>query len=127
MASVADWLKIIHFQILAVLVLAAVYVGNTCACSTKDKAVRAAVKSDLRNLGTAQEMLWADEGHYALTWSSLDFESSIGVSIVIDGATSTGWSARGTHPAMRWTCAIYVGDAPRPREDAVEGEVVCWE
>jgi len=127
MTKVSDWLKILHIQILAVLVLFAVYVGNACACSTRGQAARAAVKSELRNLASAQEAFWADEGRYALTESELHFEPSPAVSLVIEGATATGWSARGDHPDTQWTCAIYVGDAPPPREDATDGLVVCWE
>ena len=127
MLSVGDWLKIIHIQILAVLVLFAVFVGNICACSTRADVARAALKSDLRNLVASQEAFWKDEGRYAWTGSRLDFAASTGVSIVIEGATETGWSARGDHPHTPWICAIYVGDAPSPREDALDGEVVCWE
>lgn len=127
MATVSDWLKNLHVQILAVLVLIAVYVGNVCACSTRSGAARAAVKSDLRILASAQKAFWAVEERYALTMSELRFEPSAGASIVIEGATATGWSARGNHTDTEWTCAIYVGDAPPPREDAVNGVVVCWE
>jgi hypothetical protein len=127
MANVGDWLKILHIQILAVLILLAVLVGNMCACSTTSDAARAAVKSDLRRLASAQEVFRADEDRYALLASDLGFEPSLAVSIVMEGATATGWSARGDHPDMRWTCAIYAGDAPPARENAKDGEVVCWE
>jgi prepilin-type N-terminal cleavage/methylation domain-containing protein len=91
--------------------------------NTKEKAYIASMKSDLRNLVTAQESYFADNMTYATALGDLNFTSSSGVTVTIDAATGTGWSATATHTGTTVTCTIYVGSAT-PAGTA-EGEPVC--
>jgi hypothetical protein len=100
-------------------------------------AYRAALRSDLRNLATHQESYFADHLVYTATptdsfmspmlnaWQS-GYVASVGVTLTIHAASSTGWSATARHERSRWVCTIFVGDAPRSAEQAREGEPNCW-
>jgi type IV pilus assembly protein PilA len=93
---------------------------------TKGKANVSAIKSDLRNLMSAQESYYYDYQVYAGTLTQLAVQVSKGVDLKIHEATATGWSATATHPqAYPLTCGVYVaGAAPRPPAD-VEGLIGC--
>lgn len=89
------------------------------------RAMAAAVRSDLRNLVTAQEAFFADNVHYTRALDSLRFQPSQGVAVTIELASARGWRGSGRHSAADITCWIFVGDAPKPRPDANEGEPRC--
>ncbi len=93
--------------------------------NTKEKAYIASMKSDLRNLVTAEESYFADNVTYATTTSNLQYNSSAGVTVTIAGATGTGWSATATHNATTKTCGIFVGAATAPISGQNEGEPKC--
>jgi type IV pilus assembly protein PilA len=104
--------------------------------STKEKAYLASMKSDLRNLVTAQEGFFADNQAY----TPIDAENLVG-GVVADPATQfvpsagvtvsaalsgNGWNATATHSATSKTCDIYAGDqAVSAGEALVEGEPKC--
>jgi prepilin-type N-terminal cleavage/methylation domain-containing protein len=89
--------------------------------STKEKAYLAAMKSDLRNLVTAEEAYFSDNQVYlAGTASNLGgapveldatthFVPSAGVTIT-SALSGNGWNAGTTHTATGKVCDIYVGD-----------------
>jgi type IV pilus assembly protein PilA len=94
--------------------------------NTKGKANAAALKSDIRNLATAQEAYFYDNGAYAANITSLAYNQSPGVVLTIVQATSSGWSARATHPASYpLTCALYQGNVPAATPATVEGLIGC--
>jgi type IV pilus assembly protein PilA len=93
--------------------------------NTKGKANLAAMKSDLRNLSTAEEGWYYDHHTYTLSVDSLQYRSTGGVQISIVSATSTGWSATSTHPqAYPHFCALFIGDAA-PIDPATEAGIVA--
>jgi prepilin-type N-terminal cleavage/methylation domain-containing protein len=92
--------------------------------NTKEKAYVAAMKSDLRNLVTAEESYFADNVTYSTALGTA-YSTSAGVTVVIGAATGTGWSATSTHNATTKTCGIYVGSATAPVTGANEGEPKC--
>ena len=93
--------------------------------NTKEKAYIAAMKSDLRNLITAQESYFADNVTYTGTLSNLSYSSSTGVTVTMGTTTGTGWSATSKHNGTTKTCGIYVGSATAPITGANEGEPKC--
>jgi prepilin-type N-terminal cleavage/methylation domain-containing protein len=93
--------------------------------NTKEKAYIAAMKSDLRNLVTAQESYFADQVTYTTSTSALNFTGSTGVTVTIGAATGTGWSATSKHNGTSKTCGIFVGSASAPISGANEGEPKC--
>jgi type IV pilus assembly protein PilA len=77
--------------------------------STKDKAVLTAMKSDLRNLVTAEESFFAENVTYTSSLGTR-FTASAGVTVTINGPTGKGWSASATHTSSTKTCTIWVGE-----------------
>lgn len=80
--------------------------------NTKEKAYVASMKSDLRNLVTAEEAYFADNnGSYAASVTALgtSFHASSGVTLNIGTVTTTGWDATATHRSTSKTCAITLG------------------
>lgn len=117
---------------LAVLVLVVgipvvLFVGPSCACSTKADAYRAAMKSDLKYLVTAQEIYFADSLRYGASLLDLDYTASVGVTVELLVAADSAWSASARHPGVSTQCAIFVGKIEPPVPDAEEGEVICYD
>lgn len=102
-----------------------------CGCGTKGKAYQAELKSDLRNLVTAEEAYFADHKTFALR-APIDkdslFYASSGDSIVIVAADAHGWYATGTNWGLGdMTCGIWVGTPPADgMHGARENQAVCW-
>jgi type IV pilus assembly protein PilA len=91
--------------------------------NTKEKAYVASMKSDLRNLVTAQEAYFSDNNSsYASSYAAIsaNYKPSSGVTVAISGVTNTGWSASATHQSTAKTCAISVGGTATN-----EGEPIC--
>src|SRR5690606_712289 len=86
--------------------------------STREKAYYSAVKSDLRNLSTQQEIYHSTYYTYASKDDdvNLGFARSNGVSIEISG-DATGWSAVAEHEGLGGKgCAVYYGNVdPKPQ------------
>lgn len=94
--------------------------------NTKGKANAAALRSDLRNLATAQESYFFETEIYTTVLSDLKYNSSPGVTISIVNATASGWSAKATHPAsFPLTCAIFVGNVAALAPATVDGLIAC--
>ncbi len=94
--------------------------------NTKGKANAATLKSDLKNLASAQEAYMYEVGSYATDISTLNLTGSPGVTITVAAATGSGWSATATHPASTpLTCAIFVGNVPVLAPAIAEGQVRC--
>lgn len=92
---------------------------------TKDRAYVATMKSDLRNLVTAQESYQSDNAIYASVGALALFFPSSGVTVSIGTATASGWAATAKHNATSKTCGIYVGTATPPISGAQPGEALC--
>ncbi len=88
--------------------------------NTKEKAYVAAMKSDLKNLSTAQEAYFSDAQMYTTTLTTAQFAPSTGVTVNITSGTGTGWAANSSHTGTSKTCAIAVGGGALN-----EGEPIC--
>ena len=107
--------------------------------STKEKAYLASMKSDLRNLATAEEGYFADNQVYLAGNASnlvgvatpLDattqFVPSAGVSVAVGiVANPAGWNATATHTATTKSCYIFISGGQAGFGLAtVEGEPKC--
>ena len=111
-----------------VVVIVAILAAMTIPRSrnTKGKAHAAALRTDLRNLASAEEAFFAANSHYTADIDSLNFRGSPGVIVTIPEATIRGWSASVTHPeSFPLTCALYEGSvAPLPPATS-ESQVTC--
>jgi type IV pilus assembly protein PilA len=98
--------------------------------NTKEKAVVAAMKSDLRNLASTQEAFWnQSQTYYAGAIPNLavfQFQPSVGVTVTIINSDAAGWSAKATAvPLTTVQCFIFYGTtAPVPPATA-DAAVAC--
>jgi type IV pilus assembly protein PilA len=95
--------------------------------STKEKAYITAMKSDLRNMMTAQESYFSDYGTYAKNTTDLKgFSQTTGVTVGGIDAAAAGWYASAAHNALPGgvTCQIAVGDRATSKS-LNEGEPKC--
>ena len=91
--------------------------------NTKEKAYVASMKSDLRNLVTAQEAYFSDNNSmYAASTANLgtNYKPSTGITVTISGATGTGWAATASSVSTAKTCAITLGSG-----STQEGDPLC--
>ena len=94
--------------------------------STKGKANAATLKSDLRNLATAQEAYFYENFTYTTSTAALNVSLSTGVTITWGTVNGTGWAAKITHPlAYPIECAMYIGAVPPLPPATVEGQLLC--
>jgi len=95
---------------------------------TKEQAFVSLMRSDLRNLATAQTAYEADHGSYyngAVPSAALVYSPSGAVAITLSNVTVTGWGATATHPGTTRTCAIYFGTGGPLGPATNEGKVEC--
>jgi type IV pilus assembly protein PilA len=106
--------------------------------NTKGKAVLASMKTDLRNLATAQESYYFDYATYA---PAVAANQALGVAAFTPtsgnvlapfaNVTNTGYTATMTNPALTvgpTTCGLYVGPIANSPNAAViqEAAPACW-
>ena len=108
-------------------ILAAIAIPKFSA--TREKAYFAAMKSDLKNLASQQEIYYSDAYAYTSSATDLAFTNSDGVTVAVV-ATTSGWSATAIHTALGTSegCAIYYGTATAPTAPdvpALPGEMAC--
>jgi type IV pilus assembly protein PilA len=119
--------------------------------NTKEKAVVASMKSDLRNLVTAQEAFFSDNQDYAgggpyigdgtvytqanglAGKGTLAFTPSANTTVTVTYVDAAGWKATAKNPAVPATslpntCGVYVGPAANSPNAAVkaEGAPACY-
>jgi hypothetical protein len=105
----------IAFWCVVALAMLFTFASGGTGCNTKSKAYVTAMKSDLRNMMSAQEAFRAEHGRFAdaaaLESGLLAFRSSTGVLIALDRADADGWSATTQHQILRGaTCSIGSGE-----------------
>jgi prepilin-type N-terminal cleavage/methylation domain-containing protein len=96
--------------------------------NTKSKAYVTAMKSDLRNLVTAEEAFFSDSSKYTDQISLLKYQNSTGT-VAPTITTGAGfWTATNAHTQLPGeTCAIGINTANplAPAVTAAEGEPAC--
>jgi prepilin-type N-terminal cleavage/methylation domain-containing protein len=112
--------------------------------NSKGKAVLASMKSDLRNLVTAQESFYFDNADYAGGITAgvqvnatgggglINFIPTAGTTIVITYFSASGYNAVASNPIMPvggiTNCGVYIGPPANSPNPAVtrEGAPSCW-
>jgi len=136
MKSAKKGFTLIELLIVVVIIgiLAAIAIPKFAA--TKQKAYTASMKTDLRNLVTAEEAYFSDKTTYTTTvltgTMTSSFHPSAGNSILVAGATGTGWNATATNSYVPVAnpggkCAVYVGSGASAAVpgDTIEGAPAC--
>ena len=94
--------------------------------NTKSKAYITAMKSDLRNLVSAQESFFSDSARYTTSTGSLGFKASTGVTAPAISVYSGAWLATNQHTQLAGvTCGIAVNTTNPTVTSAGEGEPAC--
>ena len=93
--------------------------------NTKEKAYVASMKSDLRNLITAQEAYFSDNNStYATTVGTgglgTNYKASSGITVTIGTVSNTGWNATAISNSTARTCSIQLGGG-----STIEGDPIC--
>ena len=121
---------IIELLIVVVIigVLAAIAIPKFA--NTKEKALVAAMKSDLRNLAGTQEAYWnQNQTYYAGVIPNLavfKYQPSVGVAVTMVNSTAAGWSAKATGlPVTTQTCFIFYGTTPPVPPATADAAVAC--
>jgi prepilin-type N-terminal cleavage/methylation domain-containing protein len=96
--------------------------------STKEKTYVATMKSDLRNLVTAEEGYLGDNLIYyggPLPNAAFQYRPTTGVTVTIVAATTSGFQATAAHTSTSRTCAIFYGNIAAVAPAAINGEPGC--
>jgi len=94
--------------------------------NTKQKAYVAQMKSDIKNLATAEEAFFYDSAFYTTSLVALNnFRSSTGVTLTVTEASPMGWSAQTVHAQTTRQCALFEGNAAPVAPATVEGRITC--
>jgi prepilin-type N-terminal cleavage/methylation domain-containing protein len=95
--------------------------------NTKEKAYVGAMKSDLRNLATAEEAFFYDSAKYTTSLAQMNnFQLSAGVSLASLSTVVGGWSASVQSAyAPNRLCALFSGNAPPVPPATSEGRITC--
>ena len=123
MAAAKRGFTLIELLIVVVIIgiLAAIAIPKFA--NTKEKAYVASMKSDLRNLVTAQEAYFSDNNStYAASTTAMgtNYQASSGVTVTINSATNTGWTASASQNSTAKTCTISLGGG-----STNEGAPIC--
>lgn len=94
--------------------------------NSRERAFLASMKSDLRNLATAEEAYFYDYATYAGSLGDLvSYSPSAGITVAINEAKVGGWSATASRPGIAKQCFLFVGNVSPPGGAATEGQVTC--
>jgi type IV pilus assembly protein PilA len=95
--------------------------------NTRDRAFYSAMRSDLRNLATAEEDYFAETLTYTTDTNQLNsYRTSKRILVSVPEATDKGWRAKATHemnPSLE--CELYYGTATGATIATTEGGVYC--
>lgn len=94
--------------------------------NTKEKALVTTMKSDLRNLASAEESYYYDYSSYTTSLGMMPmFQPSAGVTITVNEATVGGWSATAASNGTVRQCYLFVGSTAPVGVATQEGQVAC--
>ena len=94
--------------------------------NTKEKAYIGSMKSDLRNLATAEEAFFYDSSTYTANLALMNnFSASTGVVLIVNEATPQGWSATASSANTPRRCYLFSGNAAPVGSATIEGRITC--
>lgn len=91
----------------------------------KEKSILATMQSDLRNLATAEEGYYYTNATYSNDQVALNIQLTSGNVLVINEATTSGWSATISHPIVPQSCYLFHGNATPVGSATIEGLADC--
>jgi prepilin-type N-terminal cleavage/methylation domain-containing protein len=115
--------SLIELIIVVVIIGILVVIATPKFSNTKEKALVAAMKSDLRNMAATEEGYYTNNQIYTTVLASMNFTASQGVVATVTDAKVTGWAANTSHPATTKTCEIGIGSDSIP--GVGDGIILC--
>jgi prepilin-type N-terminal cleavage/methylation domain-containing protein len=119
---------LIELLIVVVIIGILAAIGITNFGNSKERAMVAAMKTDLRNLVSAEEAYYSNGQTYyggAVPNAAMPYDPSDKITITLSSVTATGWAAQATHLSTTKTCSIFMGTATPVAPATVEGRVAC--
>lgn len=109
----ANGFTLIELLIVTVIIAILAAIAIPQLFGTKERSYVASMRSDLRNLMTAQEAYYADNLLYSTSLGGLGvlYLTSPNVIVAVDSATNTGWGATATHMSTAISCTVAVSRA----------------
>ena len=96
--------------------------------NSKERAIISQMRTDLRNMVTAQESYFSDAATYyggPIPAPAMAYGPSQNVTITLSSVTPTGWAAVASSSSTSRTCALYIGTAAAPAPATVPGVTAC--
>ena len=119
---------LIELLIVVVIIGILVAIAIPKFSNSKERAIISQMKSDLRNMVTAQESYLADAATYyngPVPGPTMAYGPSQNVTVTLSNVTNSGWSAVATSTATGRSCAIFIGTAPVPAPATQPGVAAC--
>ncbi|MGV3709391.1 MAG: type IV pilin protein [Gemmatimonas sp.] len=116
---------LIELMIVVVIIglLAAIAVPKFA--ESKSRAYVSAQRSDLANLAMQQEGYFFSNRTYSNSVAAVGITPSVDISLVINEASGTGWSASTSHAATSMRCAVFYGSAAPVAPAVTAGVMNC--
>ena len=119
---------LIELLIVVVIIGILASIAVTKFGNSKERAMMAAMKTDLRNLVSAEEAFFSNGQTYyggAIPNAAMPYDPSQGITVTLSNVSASGWAALATHMSTPRTCAIFMGSAAPVAPATVEGVVAC--
>lgn len=110
MKTRSEGFTLIELLIVTVLIAILAAIAIPQLFGTKERSFVAAMRSDLRNLQTAQEAYYVDYLQYSGSTGNLGvlYLTSPNVAVKIDSASQSGWGATASHASTPIVCKVAV-------------------
>ena len=105
---------LIELLIVVVIIGILVAIAIPKFSNSKERAIISQMRSDLRNMVTAQESYLADAATYyngPIPGPAMAYGPSQNVTVTLSGVTNTGWQATASSSSTTRNCTIFMGTA----------------
>ena len=119
---------LIELLIVVVIIGILVAIAIPKFSNSKERAIISQMRSDLRNMVTAQESYLADAATYyngPIPGAAMAYGPSQNVTITLSNVTNTGWQATATSTSTTRNCTIFMGTAAALPPATQPGVAAC--
>jgi len=119
---------LIELLIVVVIIGILVAIAIPKFSNSKERAIISQMRSDLRNMVTAQESYLADAATYyngPVPGPAMAYGPSQNVTITLSNVTATGWQATASSLSTARTCTVFMGTAAALAPATQPGVAAC--